>query len=87
MDILKGTLLPEASMTGTLAVMPSMYGTLAVPDIISTHPYQGPYEITPSEETQILETASRETLQNITINPIPSNYGRIAWDGTKIRVF
>ncbi len=86
MDILKGKLSPVASMKGTLAVMPTMKGRLTVPDVIALPDYTGEYEITPGEEAQVLSTSDRTLRENITINPIPSNYGLITWDGTKITV-
>lgn len=49
--------------------------------------YDGPAEITPSEETQVLPTSGKAAPSNIIVNPIPSNYGRIAWDGTKLTVY
>lgn len=49
--------------------------------------YEGPTEITPSEDTQVLPTAGKGSASNIVVNPIPSNYGRIAWDGTKLTVY
>ena len=48
--------------------------------------YSGQTEITPSEETQTLQTANRTVLQNIVINPIPSNYGKITWNGSTLTV-
>lgn len=48
--------------------------------------YDGPTEITPSEETQVLQTDHHAVRANITINPIPSNYGLITWDGHTITV-
>ena len=48
--------------------------------------YSGQTEITPSEETQTLQTANRTVLQNIVINPIPSNYGLITWNGSTLTV-
>lgn len=48
--------------------------------------YEGETVVTPTEETQTLLTADLIVPANITINPIPSNYGRITWDGTKIVV-
>ena len=48
--------------------------------------YEGQTEITPSEETQTLQTANRTVLQNIVINPIPSNYGKITWNGSTLTV-
>lgn len=48
--------------------------------------YHGSYEVTPSSETQILDTDTLILDGNITINPIPSNYGLITWDGSTITV-
>lgn len=48
--------------------------------------YTGATTVTPSAETQILQTANRTVTENITINPIPSNYGLITWDGTVLTV-
>ena len=48
--------------------------------------YDGATEITPSAETQILETDQHALRSNIVINPIPSNYGLITWDGSTITV-
>lgn len=49
-------------------------------------PYDGAYTVTPSEETQTLGTSSRLLSQDVVINPIPSNYGLITYDGSVIRV-
>ena len=48
--------------------------------------YSGQTEVTPSEETQTLQTANRTVLQNIVVNPIPSNYGLITWNGSTLTV-
>lgn len=48
--------------------------------------YTGPYEWTPSDEVQTLEIADKKALGNITINPIPSNYGLITWNGSTLTV-
>ena len=48
--------------------------------------YTGATEITPSQETQILPTADTVVLENIVINPIPSNYGLITWNGSTLTV-
>lgn len=49
--------------------------------------YEGETVITPSEETQVLDTAGLVVATNITVNPIPSNYGRILWDGSVLTVY
>ena len=43
-------------------------------------PYTGTYEVTPTRETQILETNGLRMTDNVVINPIPSNYGLVTWD-------
>ena len=48
--------------------------------------YSGPLEITPSEETQTLQTAERVVHDVIVINPIPSNYGLITWNGSFLTI-
>lgn len=48
--------------------------------------YAGKYEITPSLETQTLETAYRVLTSNVVIAPIPSNYGKISYDGSTLTI-
>ena len=48
--------------------------------------YQGATEITPSQETQVLETYGCIVPENITVNPIPQNYGLITWNGATLTV-
>ena len=54
---------------------------------IYPNPYTGPTEVTPSEETQTLSTAGLMMPENIVINPIPDNYGRIAYNGNILLVY
>ena len=54
--------------------------------VISSTPYQGEYEFTPSGETQTVNTAGYALAQDIIINPIPPNYGKITWNGSVITV-
>ena len=56
-------------------------GTPIARDYVERDPYEGAYEITPSAETQILNTRNLRMTDNITVNPIPSNYGRIDYNG------
>lgn len=61
-----------ASVTGITPIIPD--------------PYTGEYEVTPSGETQILATANHGMTRNVIVNPIPSNYGRITWNGAILTV-
>ena len=48
--------------------------------------YDGVTEITPSQDTQILQTSNKTLTRNIVVNPIPSNYGLVAWNGSVLTV-
>ena len=48
--------------------------------------YEGSYQATPTSETQVFETQGLNMVENFTVDPIPSNYGLITWDGTIITV-
>ena len=60
---------------------------LETPVVTSTVPdYDGPYDFTPSSELQTIETIGFRMTDNVTINPIPNNYGLITWNGSIITV-
>lgn len=72
----------------TLAVDDDVGMNLALSDpyINGGRPYEGEYEVTPSQYEQVLPTQGRILAQNVVINPIPSYYGLITWDGSKLKV-
>lgn len=49
-------------------------------------PYTRTYTVTPSEEEQTLETAGLMMTSNVKVEPIPSNYGLITWNGSTLTV-
>ena len=49
-------------------------------------PYEGEYTVTPGEDAQALPTAGKSLAQDVTVEPIPSNYGLITWDGAVLTV-
>ena len=55
-------------------------------ELVERDPYTGDYTITPSAEAQILETRNLRMTDNLTIEPIPNNYGLITWNGSVITV-
>lgn len=55
-------------------------------DVVERDAYTGSYEVTPSAETQTLDTKDLRMTDNIVVNPIPSNYGLITWNGSTITV-
>ena len=48
--------------------------------------YRGTTRIAPTTEQQRLNTAQRTLMQDIIIEPIPSNYGLIEWNGSTLTV-
>ena len=48
--------------------------------------YAGGYDFTPTQETQTVYTKDKTLLDDITINPIPNNYGLITYNGAYIIV-
>lgn len=48
--------------------------------------YTGEYEVTPTQQTQTLLTEGLKMTANVVVNPIPSNYGKITYNGSVITV-
>lgn len=70
-------------------ISPSMgvsTGTPIVREYVGSEPYEGEYTITPSNETQILETKNLRMTDNLVVNAIPQNYGLITWNGSTLTV-
>lgn len=51
-----------------------------------TPEFEGQYEYTPSAETITIPCSDYKMVDNITINPIPSNYGLITYNGAILTV-
>ena len=49
-------------------------------------PYRGEYTIRPAPCEQVLQTEGKALSQNVVVEPIPSNWGLITWDGSKLKV-
>lgn len=48
--------------------------------------YDGDYELTPTQETQVIPIIGKTARRNITVAPIPSNYGLVTWNGAVLTV-
>ena len=48
--------------------------------------YEGDYHVTPTTTAQTLLTKDKKMSDHVVIDPIPSNYGLITYNGTSIRV-
>ena len=83
---LTGTLTSTGTVSGSLSSTPTLSVTLTVPNAAGVPKYEGDYEFTPTSETQTVAIEGLMAKQDIVINPIPSNYGLITWDGSTITV-
>lgn len=48
--------------------------------------YEGPITVTPDDEAQTLPTEGLWLHQNVVIEAIPQNYGKITWNGSFLTV-
>lgn len=58
-------------------------------EVIEVHTdqyYEGPYEVTPSREEQVLTTAALVMHEDVVVNPIPPEYGLVEWNGITMRI-
>lgn len=80
---LTGTLSVSGQLSCSLSSVP-LSGELTIAG--SVPPYSGSYEVTPTDEIQTIPCGGWLMAQDITINPIPSNYGHVAWNGVTLTV-
>lgn len=78
-----GGAITAATMGGEVAGA-AMHGTVALASGVAD--YVGPYEVTPTRETQVLGTAGRRMASDVVVAPIPKNYGLVTWDGSIISI-
>lgn len=83
---LTGTLTAPEKLSGVLSTTGTIEGKLTIPSALMPPSYDGEHEITPGESEQTLETSGSYLENNIIIKPIPSNYGHITWDGSKLTI-
>lgn len=81
------TLSAVQTLTGTLSATGGITGRLTVPRIISPDSYDGEYTVTPGETEQVLLTKDLMMLDDVTIGVVPSNYGRLEYNGQYLRVY
>ena len=78
-----GTLSTHGQLSCSLSSSP-ITGELTISESIPS--YSGSYEITPTDETQTIPCSGWLMSQDVTINPIPSDYGKITWNGVTLTV-
>lgn len=82
MPSISGTVAP-AAISGTVGAA-TISGSLSI--VASPPRYTGETYFTPSMESQTIPTAGRVLESDLTVGPIPSNYGLITWNGSYLTV-
>lgn len=78
-DVIDGDALLDKKVDGDVGVYIPTTGA-GLPE------YTGPVEVTPTNQAQTLSTAMKSVLEDITINPIPNNYGLVTWNGSTLTI-
>lgn len=83
--MIAGALSGVVNIAGTLDSLQTIGGGLSLPSVIRDD-FTGAYEYTPTSELQTIQIKDKTATENIIINPIPSNYGLITWNGSTLTV-
>ena len=76
----QGTINAELSSPVNIAV------ELGIPQIVRERAYSGEYTVTPGDTEQVLRTENRLRLEDLVVEAIPQNYGKISWNGSYLTV-
>lgn len=88
--VIDGTLSLLTEIEGDFELVVPIDGEVGIITTVTEYdlpPYTGPTVITPSENIQTLMTADKVVTQNIIVNSIPENYGRLLWSGNTLTVY
>ena len=86
------TVISHPTVTGRITQRTALSGRISGRAVLRAHvgiggsPYSGEYTVTPTQSVQILNTSGKMMLSNMTIEPIPNNYGLITWNGAVLTV-
>lgn len=58
-----------------------------VKEYVNAPAWQGDYTFTAGDNEQTIVVAGYRMIQDIKIAPVPSNYGKIDWDGSTLTVY
>lgn len=82
---IRGTISAGKTVTASLARGQTI--TAHVEKAVAEPPkHGGPYEVTPTNSTQVIPTSGLLMTDDFKVNPIPSNYGLITWNGSTLTV-
>lgn len=94
-DQLNGTLSSAGELTCVLSIESGLSGGLSSDGTLKgalsaatgeTPVYHGPYEFAPTTRTQTVHVAGTVMQEDLIVDPIPSNYGLITWNGSTLTV-
>lgn len=77
---------PTLKVSISPQVMGVSMGSPVAREYVERPAYEGAVSVTPSADLQVLQTKDLRMTENITVNPIPQNYGLITWNGSTITV-
>lgn len=77
---------PTLKVSISPQVMGVLMGSPVAREYVERPAYEGAVFVTPSADLQVLQTKDLRMTENITVNPIPQNYGLITWNGSTITV-
>lgn len=55
-------------------------------NVVSFPEYTGEYDVIPTRQKRVLNTANKVLGSNVVIEPIPNNYGLVEYNGRYIRI-
>lgn len=84
MERLTGKLTATGKLTGSVSSTASLSAALTIAGSVPS--YHGDFTVTPGDAPQVLECGGLMMPQNIIVEAVPSNYGKIAWDGVSLSV-
>lgn len=85
--VLDGTCSLLNNLNGSCELLNRLDGVADKVILVSSDDYYtGDYEVTPGDEKITLETEQLKMNANVVINPVPSNYGKITWNGSIMTV-
>lgn len=83
---INGSISAVGSVDGKVDAVGNISGNLDITGAGNVRPYRGEYEFTPTQQEQIIPIEGLKATEDIIINPIPSNYGLITWNGSTLTV-
>lgn len=80
------SIIVKAKISGGTVKARATLGQTVVQYVGEANPYTGAYSVTPGDEDQVLRTKGKYMIEDVTVQKIPSNYGKISWNGMVLTV-